>query len=289
MSRLPAIRTSLHSFTAFGVLRDAVLLGAAVLALVLGWQSTRQGPAAPLNAGTSLSVPVPVAVPGVGEPSASAPQAAAEPRTAQFGGEPASADARLIAGWAFESGDRGSRAVVVVDKKNAKVFVFDPEGTLQGAAPALLGSAVGDHTVPGVGDKPIAQVLPQERTTPAGRFVAEPGVNAVGEDVVWVEYDAAVSMHRVRANVKAERRLQRLASPTAGDNRISFGCINLPVPFYDNVLSPAVRGTGAVVYVLPETQPAAAFFGADRVPSTAGRAMSPKVAGLRPTQPAGGG
>lgn len=192
------------------------------------------------------------------------------PRQAQFGDETASADARLIASWALHSGDHENRAVVVVDKKDAKVFVFDRDGALQGAAPALMGSAVGDHSAPGVGDKPVAEVLPEERTTPAGRFVAEVGVNAHGEDVVWVDYDAAVSMHRVRANVKAERRLERLASRTAADNRISFGCINLPVSFYEKVLSPLVRGTGAVVYVLPETQPAAALFGAYDAPGISG-------------------
>jgi hypothetical protein len=159
--------------------------------------------------------------------------------------------------------------VVLVDKRNAKVFVFDAQGELRGAAPALLGSAIGDHTVPGVGDKPVAQVRPEERTTPAGRFVAEPGLNASGEDVVWVDYDAAVSMHRVRPHVKAERRLERLASATPADNRISYGCINLPVSFYEKVLSPLVRSTGAVIYVLPETRSAADLFGAYEVPLVA--------------------
>lgn len=194
---------------------------------------------------------------------------ASAPRLAQFGKEPASAEARQIAHWALHSGDSGQRAVVVVDKKNAKAYVFDPSGALQGAAPVLLGSAIGDHTVPGVGDKPLSQVRPEERTTPAGRFIAEPGVNNKGEDIIWVDYDAAVSMHRVRPNVKAERRLERLASKTPADNRISFGCINLPVRFYEDVLSPTVRRMGAVIYVLPETQPAAALFGAYDVPQAA--------------------
>lgn len=194
------------------------------------------------------------------------------PRMAHWGDERPSADARLVAHWAFRSGDHGQRAVVVVDKQDAKVYVFNREGRLQSAAPALLGSAVGDHTVPGIGDKPLSQVLPAERTTPAGRFIAEPGINASGEDVVWVDYEAAVSMHRVRAKVKSERRLERLASKTPADNRISFGCINLPVAFYDKVLSPAVRSTGAVVYVLPETQSAARFFGiAEEGPAAAPR------------------
>ena len=87
------------------------------------------------------------------------------------------------------------------------------------------GAALGDETVPGIGERPIALVRPHERTTPAGRFAAEPGHDARGEDVVWVDYDAAVSMHRVITTDPAERRLQRLASPTARDHRSSYGCI----------------------------------------------------------------
>jgi hypothetical protein len=41
------------------------------------------------------------------------------------------------------------------------------------------------------------------------------------------------------------------------------------VVFYEEVLSPAVRSTGAVVYVLPETRPAASLFGAYDVPGNA--------------------
>jgi len=84
----------------------------------------------------------------------------------------------------------------------------------------LLGLARGDDSVPGIGERKIAEILPFERTTPAGRFVGERGRNASGEDIVWVDYDAAVSMHRVRATNPKERRLERLASPTPADNRI---------------------------------------------------------------------
>ena len=159
-----------------------------------------------------------------------------------------------MANWAVHTRDHRASAFVIVDKKNAKVYVFSPQGRLKASTPALMGSAQGDYSVPGIGVKPLSQVLPEEKTTPAGRFVAELGMNTKGEDIVWVDYDTAVSMHRVRA-VKDERRMQRLASPTAEDNRISFGCINLPVKFYEDVLKPAVQASGAVVYVLPETRP----------------------------------
>ncbi|MDP1885268.1 MAG: hypothetical protein Q8L17_02275, partial [Polaromonas sp.] len=53
-------------------------------------------------------------------------------------------------------------------------------------------------------------------------------------------------------------------SATPDDNRISFGCINLPAGFYDTVVKPALGTRRGVVYVLPETRPLQAVFG-DRV------------------------
>jgi hypothetical protein len=104
-------------------------------------------------------------------------------------------------------------------------------------------------------------VLPGERTTPAGRFVGERGHNARGEDVVWVDYDAAVSMHRVLTTNPAERRLERLATPTKDDNRVSYGCINVPVAFYETYLRPAFASQRAIVYVLPEFKSLDSVFG----------------------------
>ncbi len=156
-----------------------------------------------------------------------------------------------MADWVLTSGDHHNLSFVIVDKKDARVYVFDAAGRLKDSAPALLGAAIGDDSAPGVGDKPLAQVLPEEKTTPAGRFVAEVGMSTRGEDVVWVDYAAAVSMHRV-LNVK--ERLASLASPTVADNRMSFGCINLPPRFYEKVLRPAVEAGGAVIYILPETR-----------------------------------
>ena len=176
------------------------------------------------------------------------------PRHADFGAERASADVRFIANWVADSGDNQQLAFVIIDKKNARVFVFEPGGRLLGASPVLLGAAKGDDSAPGIGTKPLALVQPEEKTTPAGRFMAEPGLNASGEDIVWVDYDAAVSMHRVRTANAKERRLQRLASPTVQDNRISFGCINMPPSFYDSVLSPQFKERYGVVYVLPDVK-----------------------------------
>ena len=180
---------------------------------------------------------------------------------ADFKGTPASPSVQEVANWSFFTGDNHGRSVVILDKKAATVYAFDPHGQLVASAPALLGLAIGDDTAPGVGDKPLSEVPEHERTTPAGRFVAEPGVDDTGTDVVWIDYDSAVAMHRVITTFPEQRRLERLASPKAEDRRISWGCINLPVKFYEKVLSPTVHKTGAIVYVLPETRTSREVFG----------------------------
>ncbi len=106
----------------------------------------------------------------------------------------------------------------------------------------------------------MALIQDHERTTLAGRFVAEPGRNAAGEDIFWIDYDAAISMHRVRATNPAERRLQRLASATPGDNRISYGCINVPADFYNGQIRPGFSRQRGVVYLMPETLPLQSLF-----------------------------
>ena len=187
-------------------------------------------------------------------------------RRANFGAHPGSPEARDLAAWVADSGDNGGLEFLIVDKRQARVWVFDAVAQVQASTPALLGSARGDDSVPGIGTRPIADVKPEERTTPAGRFVAEAGRNASGEDVLWIDYEAAVSMHRVRNTEARERRLQRLATPTAADNRISYGCINLPVAFYEQQIRPRVATQRVIVYVLPEVKPSQPLFGSYRVP-----------------------
>ena len=196
---------------------------------------------------------------------------AAAPARADFGGTPAPADVRSLADWVVAHGDHGRRAFAVVDKTDPSVYVFSPDGRLLGKAPALVGLAVGDESVPGIGERPIHQVRPHERTTPAGRFVTAPGTNLTGEEVIWVDYGAAVSMHSVRALVAEERRLERLASPVAAEHRISYGCINLPHEFFKSVAQPAFSQPGGVIYVLPETRPWQTIVVAPRTESLASR------------------
>jgi hypothetical protein len=172
---------------------------------------------------------------------------------ADFLDERPSADSRYIADWVVDSSDNQGMPFIIIDKVAAIAYLFGAEGQLRGTAPVLLGMAVGDTSAADIGTRKLADIRPDERTTPAGRFVASLAKNLRGEEILWVDYDAGIALHRVSTSNTKDRRAQRLATGTPSDNRISYGCINVPVTFYENVVSPAFKGTNGVVYVLPES------------------------------------
>ena len=73
------------------------------------------------------------------------------------------------------------------------------------------------------------------------------------------------------AGIPSDRRGQRLASPTALDNRISFGCINVPPAFYDLVVRDLFAATTGIVYILPETRSLEVVFFPAAIPTVPGR------------------
>ncbi len=180
---------------------------------------------------------------------------------ADFGHEQPTPDQRRLANWIVGSSDHGGAPFFIVDKPRARLLVFNGRGRLEGASKVLLGLALGDVSAPGIGSRKLADIRPEERTTPAGRFLAERGHNLRGEGVVWVDYDAAVSMHRVLTSNPAERRLERLASDSVEDKRISSGCINVPAAFFDALVYPPVaNGAKVIIYILPDEHPLLAVF-----------------------------
>jgi hypothetical protein len=195
---------------------------------------------------------------------ASAPAATQNTRQANFLGITPSADAHLVADWIVRSGDNQGLAFIVVDKRNAELFLFDAGGSIRAVTPVLLGVGVGDDSPPGIGAMALSAIPPEDQITPAGRFVAGRGLNLAGQDILWVDYDAAVSLHRAsdrKPGMSSQSRTDRLASPDLRDRRASHGCINVSVPFYDDYIRPAFDGTMGIVYVLPETRAVREEFG----------------------------
>ncbi|MDZ4690320.1 L,D-transpeptidase [Terricaulis sp.] len=164
-----------------------------------------------------------------------------------------------LAGWVIAAGDNQGYPFAIIDKGAAQILVFGADGRLRGAAPGLFGSAPGDHTAPGIAGLALREIPGRDRTTPAGRFVGGFGPSIDAGRVLWVDYDSAVSIHPISTGAPAERRAERLASPSPDDNRVTHGCINVAPDFYDHIIRPTFEA-GGVFYILPDRASVAATF-----------------------------
>ena len=196
--------------------------------------------------------------------SASLPVRAAAPdspviKRADFRGVTASTDIQHIADWVVHSGDHKALPFIIVDKLNAKAVAFDRNGKLLRTTPILIGMGVGDTFEPGVIDMNMHETKPSQRITPAGRYIADEDRNDKGERVLWVDYDTGIAIHKLSPRKTKQRRHERMVSPNPSDHRITYGCINVPPAFYDQVV-PHFRAKGGIVYVLPDSAPAKAIF-----------------------------
>jgi hypothetical protein len=158
----------------------------------------------------------------------------------------ASPEVGHVAQWAVESRDHAGLPFVVVDKARARLFAFDGSGRLLASAPVLLGASRADG--------PAAPAA-----TPAGRFVAATWLSVHGNRIVWINGEAAVSLHGIPSGVSPGRGPQRLASDDVGDKRISDGSLHVAGQFYRDYLSP-LEAQASVVYVLPEVLPVREVF-----------------------------
>ena len=239
-------------------LASLMILGAAVLpASAVAQPTGSSGNSRAVFEAPIRWVVVPVGERGPGEPvDDAAPNDGPVPPSATFDASyQVSSDAMQVMNWVAASGDNNGTPYIIVDKVAAQVLVFGSGNQLIGAAPALVGMEPGDQSTPGVGDRELSKIPPQDRTTPAGRFIAKFGRAAGGRDVLWVDYSTAISLHAVITTLKKQHRLQRIKSPSPDDNRITYGCINVPADFYRNVVKPLFKSTSGVVYILPETRP----------------------------------
>ena len=161
---------------------------------------------------------------------------------------------RAVTGWIIASGDNLELPFLIVDKVHAQVLAFAPDGSPRGSAAILIGLTPGDATPADIGQRKLAQIGPKDRITPAGRFLSAIGNDLGTKDVLWIDYPAGLSMHRVVHGAPTDHRRKRLASGKLSDKRISYGCINVPAAFFDKVIDPLLKGGNAMVYILPETK-----------------------------------
>ena len=65
--------------------------------------------------------------------------AQASPGRVDFGQEPASEVAHQVADWVIDANNNRGLPFLIIDKMDAKAYVFHSDGRLRGAAPVLLG------------------------------------------------------------------------------------------------------------------------------------------------------
>ena len=211
-------------------------------------------------AGVALALPSPMTAPAQAA-TATASQAKAQKRkSAKSVQKPVempdlTIPTQRVTSWVNETGDNNGLPYLVIDKPSATIFAFDASGKPVGFGPVLIGRALGDDATPGIGNKSLAEIGPAEKTTPAGRFLARFGKAAGNTRVLWVDYATSVAIHTIPSGNPKENRIRRMLSPDIDDNRITFGCINVPKALYNGKIAPMFGKKGGYVYILPDTKP----------------------------------
>ena len=143
--------------------------------------------------------------------------------------------------------DNQGKQFIVADKQAGTLTMYTASGQQITSTPTLFGKTKGDSV--------------SSKNTPSGRFetkqanVSTEGYGGSAQVLTQNGQNlqlggSSYAIHRVYTKYASENRQGRLDTPTATDNRISLGCINVPVDFYDTYLN---SDQGTVVYVMPET------------------------------------
>lgn len=136
-----------------------------------------------------------------------------------------------------------------IDKPNARMWVFK-DGVYHDDLPVLLGASQGDINTVASGTE-LSDIPVAKRITPAGRFKGQAEtVDRYGK-LVWLNGDAGdVAIHVIKSKVDGRR--ERMASADTGDNRITYGCINITEDMHEKHIAGLTEGQAATIFVVPE-------------------------------------
>lgn len=149
--------------------------------------------------------------------------------------------------YAFSLSDfiKNKESVIIADKKNGKLYVYYSPTNLLTSAPALFGKTISDTF-----DVQYYNVGTPKPITPAGTFKTHKFISTrLHEPVTAIIEGTAslLSIHPVWLGNPEQRRVNRLYTNTAKDNRITNGCINVYPDFYYNVINHIPDGTKVIV------------------------------------------
>ncbi|EGO4206026.1 hypothetical protein ITZ66_002719 [Escherichia coli] len=157
--------------------------------------------------------------------------------------------ASAVRAWVQETKDNRGQKYIIADKVSGEMHIMDSRGNVLATMPALYGTQKGDAAVPG--QTPAGIFTLQQRYDVASSFGGDVQQFAEHSDgSIW-------AIHRVLTSNPKQMRQARLNSPTAEDNRISLGCINVPADMYNKYLKNGFKGK---LYVIPEQRPLGEVF-----------------------------
>lgn len=157
--------------------------------------------------------------------------------------------ASAVRAWVQETKDNRGQKYIIADKVSGEMHIMDSRGNVLATMPALYGTQKGDAAAPG--QTPAGIFTLQQRYDVASSFGGDVQQFAEHSDgSIW-------AIHRVLTSNPKQMRQARLNSPTAEDNRISLGCINVPADMYNKYLKNGFKGK---LYVIPEQRPLGEVF-----------------------------
>lgn len=156
--------------------------------------------------------------------------------------------ASTVNSWVREVKDNSGQRYIIADKASGEIHIMDASGKVLATAPALYGSKTGDGM--SIGETPAGIFTLQQEAAPASyggdlqQFASAPNGDVY-------------AIHRVLTTNPKQNRLGRLASKTAADNRVSLGCINIPIETYNKYLSSGFKGK---LYIIPDQKELGSVF-----------------------------
>jgi N12 class adenine-specific DNA methylase len=160
------------------------------------------------------------------------------------------------------------KGFIIADKPAGMMHVFAADGSLIAQDTALYGKDKGDRMG-------VSSLKGGPKVTPAGGFALRWAESeyAGGQQLELVGSEdadgAVIAVHAAWLGDPKEKRAERLASLTADDNRISYGCINSAHDtFLNKVLPEAPNLDGGMAFVLPDESDAGALFPAGTTTET---------------------
>jgi len=149
---------------------------------------------------------------------------------------------------------------LLTDKPNSRIYVIDEEGKEIADTTVCLGATKGE--MPNTADLEGNRYT-ETTTTPAGKHTLGTEITISKEDSIlyggkvisidgtYYAPNSTIAALHVVYPLELELREAAIRTPNPDDNRVSWGCINVPKAFWDKYIAPYIH-KGSTIYITPD-------------------------------------